>query len=250
MPLIKPYITRIASEFRLKAGRKDKSHFDISGAVNLILPLDIVSLSELTLSKIQQWLSDRGLGIDIDYNERLLHGFILTFQGSGFIFINGTDKEEERRYTVAHEASHFILDYKLPRDRAIEKLGAQIVQVLDGYREASTNEMVDGLLASVNIQPYTHLLEKTGDGAFNSIKIYNSESDADALALELLAPSIEIIKDTKASKHKLTFEEFKSTSFRILVDRYLLPVEIAKEYSTRLAYVSTGGPSLISKLRL
>jgi len=250
MPLIKPYIARIASEFRLKAGRKDKFHFDINGAVNLILPVDIVSLSELTLSKIKQWLFDRGVDVDIDYNDRLLHGFILTFQGSGFIFINGTDTEEERRYTVAHEASHFILDYKLPRDRAIEKLGPQIVEVLDGYRAASTMEMVDGLLASVNIQPYTHLLEKAADGSFNSIKIYNSENDADALALELLAPSTDVIKDTKATKPQLAFEEFKSTAFRILMDKYLLPVEIAKEYSTRLAYVSTGGPSLVSKLRL
>lgn len=248
MKLIRPHIARIANEFRLKVGRRDKPVIDINGAVNLILPIDIVSLSELTLSKIGQWLSARRIDIDIEYSDRLLHGFILTFQGSGFIFINGTDTEEERRYTVAHEASHFILDYKLPRDKAIDRLGPQIVQVLDGYREASTDEMIDGLLASVSVKPYTHLLEKTGDGSFSNIKIYNAENDADALALELLAPSADVIKDVKFGHNKLSFEEFKATSFQILVTKYLLPVEIAKEYSIRLAYVFTGGPSLLSKL--
>jgi Zn-dependent peptidase ImmA (M78 family) len=251
MPLIKPYIVRIANEFRFKSGRDKKvASFDISRAISLKLPVDIISLSELTLRKVRQWLIDRNVNINIDFNDRPLHGFILTFRGSGFIFVNGTDTEEERRYTVAHEASHFILDYKLPRDRAIEKLGALILEVLDGYREATTHEMVDGLLSSTSIQPYTHLLEKSGDGSFNSIKIYNSENDADALALELLAPSADIIKDVKSNKPRLAFEEFKTVSYKILIDKYLLPEEIAKEYAIRLAYVSTGGPSLIAKLRL
>ena len=115
---------------------------------------------------------------DLAFDDRLLHGFILISRGSGFIFVNGTDSEEERKYTIAHEASHFLLDYKLPRDTAVKKLGRTILEVIDGYREPTIEEKVDGMLYSAMIKPYTHLLEKVGDGTFKNLNILNSENDA------------------------------------------------------------------------
>lgn len=248
MSIIKPHIARIAREFWSKAGKRRLPTFDIVGAVSLILPVDIVSLSELSLKKVEQWLSERKVVLNIDMNDRHLHGFILTFKGSGFIFINGTDSEEERRFTVAHEASHFILDYKLPRVKAIEKFGPKIIEVLDGDRNPTNEERIDGLLSSVSVQPYTHLLEKVGDGSFDSIKIFDSENDADALAVELLAPSANVIKDTKIGNPKISFDDFRTHSLQILREKYMLPEAVAKDYSLRLSYVATGGPSLLSKL--
>ena len=127
MQLIKSKISVIAREFWKTAGYNEKVPKDIYGAVNLVLPLDIINLSELSLRKIVLWLKKRNVTLNISIDDRALHGFILTYKGSGFIFINGTDSENERRYTVAHETSHFLLDYKIPRDRAIEKLGDDIV---------------------------------------------------------------------------------------------------------------------------
>lgn len=250
MSVIKPHIARIAREFWSRAGKRSQPTYDIIGAVHLLLPVDIVSLSELSLRKVELWLAERNVALSIEINDRHLHGFILTHRGSGFIFINGTDSEEERRYTVAHEASHFILDYKIPRDKAIEKLGEQIIEVLDGDRNPTNDERIDGLLTSVNVQPYTHLLEKSGDGSFNNVKIFDSENDADALAIELLAPNASVIKYIRANKGKLSFYDFQDHALGILIEKYMLPVAIAKEYSLRLAYVATGGPSLLSKLGL
>lgn len=247
MAFIKPHIVKIAKEFWSISGQKIEPPFDIIGAVNLVLPIDIISLSELSIRKIELWLDERNITLNLDIDDRRLHGFILNFKGSGFIFINGTESEEERRYTVAHEASHFILDYKLPREKAIKKLGIQIKEVLDGDRKPTTQERIDGMLTSANIQPYMHLLEKVGDGSFKNVKIFNSENYADALALELLAPHSNVIRDVKEAQIKPSFSHFQELCCNTLIGKYRLPGSIAKEYSLLLAYSVTGGPSLMSK---
>src|SRR5687767_10767614 len=149
MKFISPIVTQTAKDFWKKAGGNDVFPCDISGAVSLVLPIDIVSLSELSVQKIQNWLVARKVFLDLEVDDRLLHGFILISRGSGFIFINGTDSEEERRYTIAHETGHFLSDYKLPRELAVKKLGESILEVMDGYREPTLEERIDGTLASV-----------------------------------------------------------------------------------------------------
>jgi IrrE N-terminal-like domain len=248
MRFIKPHIENIAKGFWAQTDQKSMPPFDISGTVNLLFPIDIINLSELSLRKVEQWLLQRNIHINVDANDRHLHGFILIYKGSGFIFINGTDSEEERRYTIAHEASHFILDYKIPRDQIIEKMGLQIQDVLDGVRDATEYERIDGLLNSINIRPFTHLLEKEGDGSFESIQIFNAENNADLLALELLAPNSKVIKETLAGKESISFYEFEKKCYEILIQKYKLPNSIAKQYSTTLSYSITGGPSIMTKL--
>jgi len=248
MKFISPIIGQVAKDFWKSTGGKIMFPCDISGAVNLVLPIDIVCLSELSLKKIQAWLIERKVFLNLEFDDRLLHGFILISKGSGFIFVNGTDTEEERRYTIAHEASHFLLDYKLPRDTAVKKLGAGILEVMDGHREPTIEERIDGTLLSVAIKPYTHLLEKVGDGTFNNLEILNSENEADALALELLAPSASVIKDTNPNRNKISFYDFKNQCYQILRSKYLIPDSIAEGFSSKLAYTATGAPSLVSKL--
>lgn len=248
MRFISPIIIQVAKAFWKKAGGNNLFPCDITGAVNLALPIDIVSLSELSLSKIQDWLTKRKVFLDLEIDDRLLHGFILISRGTGFIFVNGTDTEEERRYTIAHEASHFLLDYKLPRESAVKKLGEGILEVMDGYREPTIEERINGTLTAVSIKPYIHLLEKVGDGTFNNTEILNSENDADELALELLAPNAIVIKDTNPNRNKISFYDFKNQCYLILRSKYLIPDSIAEAYSSKLAYVATGAPSLLSKL--
>jgi hypothetical protein len=240
-------IVQVAKDFWKSSGELGFS-YDISGAVNLALPIDIICLSELSLKKIQIWLNERRVFLELEIDDRLLHGFILISRGSGFIFVNGTDTEEERRYTIAHEASHFLLDYKLPREMAVKRMGRAILEVMDGYREPTIEERIDGVLLSVSIKPYTHLLEKVGDGTFNNQDILNSENDADALALELLAPSGAVIKDTNPGRVKISFYDFKNKCYQVLRSKYSIPGPFAEAYSSKLAYSATGAPSLVSRL--
>jgi hypothetical protein len=248
MRLPDAYIQNIASEFWAQACQQKSPPYDISRAVSLLFPIDIVCLCELSLEKIEKWLEKRGIKMPIDVNDRYLHGFVLAAKGNGFIFINGTDPEDERRYTIAHEISHFILDYKLPRDKVIEKLGESIAEVIDGLREPTIEERVSGLVKNVIVRPFTHLLEKEGDGSFETISIYNSESKADALALELLAPSTEIIRLVSNEKEKSIFSVFSEKCVDILINSYGLPSPIALQYALQLAYAVTGGPSIMNKL--
>lgn len=248
MRFVQSYIENIARDFWSQIRPSPTPPYDISGAVSLMLPVDIVCLSDLSLKKIEQWLTNRNLTFKTDVNDRCLHGFILIYSGTGFIFINGTDSEEERRYTIAHEVSHFILDYKIPRDKAIDKLGIPISDVLDGLREPSIQERVDGVINGVSVQLFTHILEKDGDGSFLSIKVFNAENNADSLALELLAPHSIVTKETMAGKKKMQFAHFEVRCYTLLTEKYKLPQSIAKQYAKSLSYSVTGGPSITNKL--
>jgi len=244
------HIAKISRKFWSLSRIKFTPGADIVDAVNLLLPIDMVNLPELTLSKVNQWLSERHIFTGIEADERSLHGFILTHAGSGIMFLNETDTEEERRYTVAHEASHFILDYKMPRDRAIKKLGPKITEVLDGYREPTKEERVDGFLRSIVLAPFTHLLEKTGNGSFSYARVYDAEINADALAVEMLAPQANVIKALNKRLQKTSFSDFRERCKLLLINNYRLPASIAKEYSLRLTYIVIGPPSLLDKLGL
>lgn len=248
MRFISAIIIQVAKDFWKSAGGNNIFPCDIMGAVNLALPIDIVSLSDLSLNRVEAWLTERKVFLDLEIDDRLLHGFILISKGTGFIFVNGTDTEEERRYTIAHEASHFLLDYKLLRENAVKKLGVEILQVMDGYRKPTDEERIDGTLTSVSIKPYTRLLEKVGDGTFDNTEILNSENDADDLALELLAPHSMVIKDTNPNRNKISFYDFKNQCYQVLRSKYLIPDSIAEAYSLKLSYIATGAPSLLSKL--
>ena len=241
------HISKIADDFWNAAGGRISLPYDIFGAVSLALPLDIVSLSNLSVKNIEKWLAQRKIVIDIELEDRFLHGFILVSRGNGLIFVNGTDPEEERRYTVAHEASHFLLDYRLPRENAVKKLGPGILEVIDGRREATILERIDGALYAVLARPYTHLLEKVGDGSYENSDVQKAENDADELAVELLAPRSEIIRSFYPIKTRLSFNSVKDQCYRGLRYKYLIPNSVAEIYSTRIAYGITGGPSLLDQ---
>jgi Zn-dependent peptidase ImmA (M78 family) len=36
--------------------------------------------------------------------------------GHGFISLDGSDADDERRFSLAHELAHFLLDYQDPRN--------------------------------------------------------------------------------------------------------------------------------------
>lgn len=248
MGFFKPYIENIAQEFWQQTGGDNNPPFDIGRAISLLLPVTIITLPDLSIQKVESWLNENKVNFSANVCDRKLHGFILVVSGMGFIFINGTDMESERRFTLAHEVSHFILDYLFPRNKAMSKMGDNIASVLDGEREATIQEKVNGLLKGVNMKTYTHLVEKTGDGAFTDYTILKAENNADSLALELLAPSKEVIRKIKHSITKPRFHDFVSVGNNILTDIYGLPRTIAQNYAQQLGYFVTKGPSLMHKI--
>lgn len=183
--------------------------------------------------------------------DRLLHGFLLTQHGDGIIFINGTDSEPERRFTLAHEVAHFLIEYYLPRQKAIREFGEGIIEVLNGLRKPTVDERVHGLVKSISVKTSTHLVEKFGKGDFLKHKIWQAENDADELAIELLAPFhkvcliVKSMPDTTDTSHNLLGEVYE-----LLTNRFLLPESISDNYSHRIVHAIRGGESVREKLSL
>src|SRR5690606_23003050 len=103
------------------------------------------------------------------------------------------------------------------------------------------------VLSFNTIKQFTHLLEKSGDGSFFNEEVFNAENDADSLALELLAPAMNIVSEIKGSFPKIQFQDFKVECYHLLYNKYGFPKMVSEDYAARLAYSVTGGPSLLTK---
>lgn len=244
-----PYIIELAQDFWKKAGGTSSWPCDLDQAVAISLPIDVVSLSSLSVKEIEKWFCTRKFSYQFSTEDLSLHGFIIVTRGKGLIFINGSDSKEERLFTLAHEIAHFIIDYQLPRLKACNLFGKQILDVLDGLRAPTIQELVDGILLSIEIKPYIHLIEKNNNSYGENTKVWRSEDQADALAIELLAPFKSVYADLK----KMSFPSFincYTAAYQLLSIKYGLPVSVTQSYAQYLAYKVTGGPSTLESLGL
>ena len=157
----------------------------MEAAAQVALPLSIVYVQNLTAAAVRGWLAARNLGAGEVGNgdaTRPLRGCLLAARDTGLIFVRAGDAADERRLTVAHEVAHFLLHYRTPRREVLAALGPAAAAVLDGDRPATLSERTTAALAGVRLGRHVHLL---GTGGRED----EAEHDADALAVELLAPA-------------------------------------------------------------
>jgi hypothetical protein len=165
---------------------------------DIILPLAgtfelaVVFISRLSIARAREWLACRGRAGIGEYPDRPLSGCLLARRGSGIIFVDGTQPDEERRFAVAHEFAHLFQHYLVPRRLALARFGADILPVLDGDRDPTPSERLSGILHGIPLGNFGDLLERDPSGAV-SATIAVHENEADLLALELLAPQGEVI---------------------------------------------------------
>jgi hypothetical protein len=229
------WLADAAESFWERAGRVPPFPRDLDAIVPMALPVAVVLLPALTLDRVEAWLDRRGCGYRFPCAHRRLRGCLIAHAGYGIAFVDGADAPPERRFTLAHEAAHFLLDYQRPRQRAIAKLGPTIVDVLDGRRTPTRTERIDAVLAACPIGVHTHLLDRDGgyDAAIASI-----EDRADRLACELLAPAAEV--SPRAAVGDLAHD---------LRETFGLPDPIATGYARRLLRERGAGPSFVEWLR-
>ncbi len=244
-----PYIIELATSFWKKAGDISSWPRDLDQAVAVALPIDVVSLSRLSTKKIEKWFRSRNFSYQLLADDKLLHGFIMMNRGKGFIFLNGTDSKEERLFTLAHEVSHYIIDYQQPRIKASKVFGKRILEVVDRLRPPTSQEQVDSVLLATEIKPYTHLLAKGSNSYCNDLKIWQAEDKADALAFELLAPFNSVYADLK-EKSVSSYKNCCAVAEQLLINKYGLPSSVTSLYAHFLARSITGGPSALESLGL
>jgi hypothetical protein len=168
---------------------------------------------------------------------------MLAYRGRGLIFVDGTDSESERRFTLAHEVAHLLVDYLRPRHIVFSKLGASSVDILDGLRPPLVIEQIDASLVDLDLNVHTHLMPRASDGA-HSAPVLVAENRADLLALELLAPARAVRNRLPRSASRRHYESKCQAVTRLLSSHFGLPKPVAIEYGAFLCRRWFGGPSV------
>ena len=244
-PIIAPLLAKVAQDFWQRAGGQAQWPLDLDEAVVFAFPLTVVALPDLHTGQIEHWLEERRTAHRFPCASRHLHGCLVVDRGAGFIFIDQQDDEAERRFTVAHELAHFLIDYWLVRQRVVEALGPGIRDVLDGLRPPTVEERFQSILSEVPLKPYTHLLEKEGTGSFLRSNVWTAENRADRLGLELMAPAEHVCTELRSAGDTDNYFICQTKARKLLLKKYGLPETAADVYARNVARDITGGPSIL-----
>lgn len=238
---------RLLDSFWERCGEAEPFPRSLERSIALALPVAIVRLPRLRISSIESWLHRRQAGYSFRCQDRALRGCLLAHRGRGLIFVDGIDPEDERRFTIAHELAHFLLDYWSVRDQAIRALGPTISEVMDGFRPATLTERVGSALSGVPIGVHCRLLERgklTGDLEHCSIGL---ENRADRVALTLLAPPAEVFSRVNLGHPR--FEARLRTTEEILRRDFGLPECFVSKYAHILLTAARREETMAEHLR-
>lgn len=237
------WLTQTVDEFWARAGGLESFPRNLEHPIIWALPLAVLKLPHLWVSDVEAWLQRRGVAFRLDAADRPLRGCLMAYGGRGCVLLDGTDPEDERRFSLAHEAAHFILDYLQPREWAVARLGAAILEVFDGLRAPTVDERVDAVLGHASIGVHSHLMERQPDGVLGCGRIVAAESRADRLALELLAPLAEVRRRVARFRRPLSFQEDIDLAAEVLTGDFGLPSPVAGAYAKLIMRSWRGGRS-------
>jgi hypothetical protein len=197
-------------------------------------PLSIVQLPQLSIAQVETWLLRQHIPFSFLCQDRSLWGCIVAARGYGLIFIDSLDEANEQRYTLAHEISHFLLDYLYPRRRALDLFGETIRPVLDGERPPTQTERVHAILSNTTLTIYLDFMPRSPQRTLDQGYILRAEDKADRLALEILAPFEHVLSSLATHQSITTFPERLSVLMHLLTSTYGLPSTVAQQYSSVL----------------
>lgn len=214
--------------------------------IALALPVVLVKLPRLTLKDVEGWLSRRGAAFRFGCQSRPIRGCVIGYKGWGLIFVDGADADDERRFTVAHEAAHFMIDYWSPRQLAVQKMGQTITEVLDAMRGPTLSEQVHAMLAGASVEIYADLMERDELHGHVNSEVWAIEHRADRVALALLAPPEIVLEEPGVSAPR--FADRRSAVRSALCGRFGLPASLAASYSWALLVDAGLGPSWVESV--
>jgi hypothetical protein len=184
----------IAEDFWARTDLGEMFPRNIEQALALKLPVTVVKMSVVTVLSIRHWLQQHHRCPTFPSYRRDLMGCLYADGGQGFIFVCGADEPAEQRFTIAHDAAHFLADYWLPRLRILNALGSTVAEVLDGRRPPRPKERAAAILERVRLGPHWHLLPRRCVHPDDDERIAPLESRADELGLELVAPRQRVLQ--------------------------------------------------------
>jgi hypothetical protein len=216
-----------AAAFWAGAPESARRRGDVEAAIAWSAPLAVVVLPNLDARRVRGWLAERGAWPGDGDRDRPLRGLLLAARGAGIVFLDGTLPPAERRFTVAHEVGHFLLDYLEPRERVLRE-APSLLEVVDGRRPPTRADRAHALLARVPIGLHAHLLDRDPQGGA-APDVEAAEDAASQFALEVLAPwpaaldaAREVVGDRRAPHGELLAEVTAR-----LAERFSLPADRA-----------------------
>lgn len=238
------WAAELAAAFWEDVGEREPFPRSLRRSIASALPLSVVLLPKLCVSSILDWLHDCGIVCQLRGADRPLRACLVARYGHGIAFLDGADCEDEQRFSLAHELAHFLRDYWQPRRIAGQRLGLDVLQVLDGQRPPDSVERVSALLRHTPIGFHTHLMDRE-DGFANS-EIEERESGADRLAFELLAPADHVL----ANGHNFEPGQERAGVVDLLRSYYQLPCRQAAVYAAILIRSERPVDPLLKGLRV
>ncbi|MBL8207298.1 MAG: ImmA/IrrE family metallo-endopeptidase [Blastocatellia bacterium] len=233
--------------FWQQCGETEAFPRSLERSLALALPVTLIKLPRLKLRLIENWLAQRGVAFQFNCQSRAVRGCLVAFGGNGLIFIDGTDPLDEQRFSIAHELAHFLLDYWLPRERAMRKFRLEIAAVFDGLRLPTITERVHSLLISIPLGVYTCLLERDELQSNFNAGVWQIEDRADKVALALLAPPEIVLAQSDLSASQFTVRHESISA--LLIQAFGLPASLAAAYGYALLTASGRSPTWAEALR-
>lgn len=198
-----------------------------------LYPVSSLLLPGLCVSALREWLERHGAGVPhlVRCRDRQLRGAVIAWKGQCLLCADLEDGEAERRFTLAHEAGHFLQDHYYPRQDLLVRFGPKIQPVLDGLRRPTAGERVDALLGRTSFTLFTHLLDRGDEWAMSSSVIDAAEDAADVFACEMLAPQAALLSRCPPLRAE---EQSVRAVQAILTGEFALPTVPAQRYARRL----------------
>lgn len=237
------WLEETAQAFWRRCSIVPKYPIDIMQVILWTVPLGIVELKGLRVRAVENWFAKRGIPFASRCADRSLFGCLVAYGGKGIVFLDESAEEGDRRFTLAHEAAHFILDYEALRKRANARLGPSVMDVLDGRRLATRDERIDAMLTGVSVGTFTSFLGRGPQGEMD-YHILHAENKADMLAYELLAPEARVRARLRKESFQLSTSALRSTLIEILITEFGLGRGPAEGYAARLLRASRTRRSL------
>ena len=238
-----------ADWFWKRAGGRPGLPADIGYAAMCAIEVYIEEVSDLTTVTAASCIEGVGIRIPDVVSERRIHGCLVVGRRGAAILVEKNDDAAQKRFTIAHECAHFILEVRMNQGRAENRLGPGFASILHGHREATPNERIAARLHGVSSDPLVHFMDRTATGDYGRWRIHEAECLADDLAVEILAPRAELIASL-SSLGPMGFSESLSAARRIAERRFGLTETTAEWYCNRVVWQLMKGPSTAERFRL
>lgn len=235
-----PYIRRLADQVRARAPSDAEAILDVESFVAWAAPLAVVVLPELRITVAGGWLAERGVTLGFGNKDRPLRGLLLAWRGSGLIFVDGSIPVADRRFTVAHELGHFLLDYLEPRGQILRR-DPDLLEVIDGHRLSTTEDRARAVLGGLQLGVHTHLIDRDPHG-HGTWEVERGEDLSSRFALELLSPWNSARAIVEQVPNDVAWETRLEEATRLIESRFQLPSDVARTRARTILESAGKGP--------